>query len=74
MRTFNIGDQVTLSKKGLQTLESEYLSIGERIHLTRLCKQGGQVTGIYPQHIAVAVDYSGRMDQRVLPLHILIPK
>ncbi|GAU77619.1 hypothetical protein [Fusibacter sp. 3D3] len=55
MNNIKKGDLVTLSMDGLKSLENDRMSIYERVNLTRLQTNGGQVISLYTDYAKIGI-------------------
>ncbi len=55
MKKIKQGDLVTLSSFGMASLENDRMSISERVNLTRLRNNGGQVVGLYDEFAKIGI-------------------
>ncbi|MBF4694091.1 hypothetical protein [Fusibacter ferrireducens] len=55
MNKIKKGDLVTLSTTGVQSLENDRMSIYERVNLTRLQTNGGQVISLYDDYAKIGI-------------------
>ncbi len=55
MNNIKKGDLVTLSMDGVKSLENDRMSIYERVNLTRLQANGGQVISLYTDYAKIGI-------------------
>lgn len=55
MNNIKRGDLVTLSSSGVKSLENHRMSIYERVNLTRLRQNGGQVLELYNEFAKIGI-------------------
>ena len=55
MNNIKKGDLVTLSMDGVKSLENDRMSIYERVNLTRLQTNGGQVISLYTDYAKIGI-------------------
>lgn len=62
MNNIKKGDLVTLSTDGVKSLENDRMSIYERVNLTRLQTNGGQVISLYTDYAKIGIFDQGRSE------------